>query len=638
MLIIVPVWFFGFSLLGMDGTDSFFFSFFFAFFFFCFCPQKLAGAPPADRSHVAGHVASVAVREDNPDTLTPLHDDRANLDDTSFLKTADTDTDSVPESVGMHSPSSGFGTATVPNDESVGYGTAPGTGASAVGLSDDIGYDGGEEGADPAAAVHTGALEDAGKLDLLVSADATDDLEEALDAEDDEGEDDEGDAGEDEDIGVSDVLLGDDPLASMDPLHVAHAAPVADPIPANKESVLAAPVPVPEIGGMTGDNDVVSEAAAGGEEEQNDQEETSQAAVAVEADAEDGERAEVEADEDEDEGENEHEDEEGEDEDEDEEDEEDSTASAMQSFLSDAASRLESNEAQVSSEEREAAADRIRAAQSMLASAAEEDGEDEEDEEDHEDEDEDEDENEGAAMAAHVVKTVPLTEAEAEAKLSVGMPSSDLTANTLPDAAEDLLFAPEPATVAGIGAIPDDMATDNANVDVAAMFNGDAARGPLVTPGGDYEPAQADGDSQSSMPLQQQPQAVAAVDCSGCQALLPAARAFVFHHDLKGDRNRESIAALCAQAPAGREAVCAATLARFGISPLAFHLKETPAATICASFALCDRADLPGADQAVGLRTVVGTLIEGYAQFPQTAYKKFWKVEEQQQQQQQQQN
>ncbi len=75
---------------------------------------------------IGDHDQVVGVKVANPDTLDATEMDKQNMDDTSYLKSAETTTDSVPEAAQLNEPATGFGTVTAENDERVGFGTAPG--------------------------------------------------------------------------------------------------------------------------------------------------------------------------------------------------------------------------------------------------------------------------------------------------------------------------------------------------------------------------------------------------------------------------------------------------------------------------------------------------------------------------------
>jgi hypothetical protein len=109
-------------------------------------------APPGqeDEHHpaIGANDKVLSVKVTNPDTLDNTEMDKQNMDDTNYLKSSETTTDSVPEASQLNEPASGFGTATADNDENVGYGSAPGVGVDAITIKDDAGANG-ESDPDP---------------------------------------------------------------------------------------------------------------------------------------------------------------------------------------------------------------------------------------------------------------------------------------------------------------------------------------------------------------------------------------------------------------------------------------------------------------------------------------------------------
>lgn len=98
-------------------------------------PHNLREVPNMMLSQLSATEQARMHAEFNPDDLEAGDDE--NVDDTSYLKSASTSVDAVPEAHEIFEPSTGFGTATLENDEQVGAGVAPGTGIDAVPLSQD---------------------------------------------------------------------------------------------------------------------------------------------------------------------------------------------------------------------------------------------------------------------------------------------------------------------------------------------------------------------------------------------------------------------------------------------------------------------------------------------------------------------
>eukprot|EP00163_Fabomonas_tropica_P003960 TRINITY_DN13509_c0_g1_i1.p1 TRINITY_DN13509_c0_g1~~TRINITY_DN13509_c0_g1_i1.p1 ORF type:complete len:698 (+),score=220.47 TRINITY_DN13509_c0_g1_i1:462-2555(+) len=87
-----------------------------------------------------GHLnkkAKAELKQSNPDMLDKSEADAENVDDTNYLKTAATSTDSVPEAHQLNEPTSGFGTATIDNDEQGHMDAPPGTGTAALPVTED---------------------------------------------------------------------------------------------------------------------------------------------------------------------------------------------------------------------------------------------------------------------------------------------------------------------------------------------------------------------------------------------------------------------------------------------------------------------------------------------------------------------